>query len=143
MLMKSGLSLRQQGRFTALFPSFVIFLPHGELSREFVLQSFFVHLPKTWEQTKPARFLKTNILWTAKKSSCAKLRPTRKRKQKVKALGIWALSLYVSIPFCPSRCHYCSFVSHSVANAGKLVPKYVELLTRNQKNGRGWQKKSD
>lgn len=39
-----------------------------------------------------------------------------------------SFSLYVSIPFCPSRCRYCSFVSHSIANAGKLVPGYVELL---------------
>ena len=26
-------------------------------------------------------------------------------------------SIYVSIPFCPSRCQYCSFVSHSVEQA--------------------------
>lgn len=41
-------------------------------------------------------------------------------------------SLYVSIPFCPTRCSYCSFVSHSIANsnAKKLVPVYVENLCR-------------
>ncbi len=38
-------------------------------------------------------------------------------------------SLYISIPFCPTRCSYCSFVSHSVENAKGLVPRYVELLT--------------
>lgn len=37
-------------------------------------------------------------------------------------------SLYVSIPFCPSRCSYCSFVSHSIATAGELIPDYVRLL---------------
>ena len=37
-------------------------------------------------------------------------------------------SLYVSIPFCPTRCSYCSFVSHSVAHAKKLIPDYVRLL---------------
>ena len=37
-------------------------------------------------------------------------------------------SLYISIPFCPSRCAYCSFVSHSVAQAGKLIPEYIRLL---------------
>lgn len=37
-------------------------------------------------------------------------------------------SLYVSIPFCPTRCSYCSFVSHSVAQAKKLIPDYVRLL---------------
>lgn len=39
-----------------------------------------------------------------------------------------SFSLYISIPFCPSRCSYCSFVSHSVAAAKKLIPEYVELL---------------
>lgn len=38
-------------------------------------------------------------------------------------------SLYVSIPFCPSRCGYCSFVSHSIAGAGKLLPDYLKLLS--------------
>ncbi len=37
-------------------------------------------------------------------------------------------SLYVSIPFCPTRCSYCSFVSHSIASAKKLIPDYVRLL---------------
>lgn len=39
-------------------------------------------------------------------------------------------SLYVSIPFCPSRCSYCSFVSHSIAQAKKLIPDYVDCLCR-------------
>ena len=37
-------------------------------------------------------------------------------------------SLYISIPFCPSRCSYCSFVSHSVEKAKKLIPEYLEKL---------------
>lgn len=41
-----------------------------------------------------------------------------------------SFSLYVSIPFCPTRCSYCSFVSHSIANsnARKLLPEYLEKL---------------
>ncbi len=41
-----------------------------------------------------------------------------------------SFSLYISIPFCPSRCTYCSFVSHSVDKAKGLIGKYVELLCR-------------
>lgn len=37
-------------------------------------------------------------------------------------------SLYVSIPFCPTRCSYCSFVSHSISQAKKLIPDYIRLL---------------
>ena len=39
-----------------------------------------------------------------------------------------SFSLYVSIPFCPARCSYCSFVSHSIKTAAKLIPDYVRLL---------------
>jgi oxygen-independent coproporphyrinogen-3 oxidase len=41
-----------------------------------------------------------------------------------------AFSLYVGIPFCPSRCSYCSFVSHSVKSpsAKKLMRPYTEKL---------------
>ena len=41
-----------------------------------------------------------------------------------------SFSLYISIPFCPTRCSYCSFVSHSVENAGKLIPDYITLLKK-------------
>lgn len=39
-----------------------------------------------------------------------------------------SFSLYVSIPFCPTRCSYCSFVSHSIENTHKLIDDYVRLL---------------
>lgn len=41
-----------------------------------------------------------------------------------------SFSLYISIPFCPTRCSYCSFVSHAVESktAQKLLPQYAELL---------------
>ena len=39
-----------------------------------------------------------------------------------------SFSLYVSVPFCPTRCDYCSFVSYTVERAKKLLPAYVDLL---------------
>lgn len=39
-----------------------------------------------------------------------------------------SFSLYVSIPFCPSRCSYCSFVSQSVESSIRLIPEYVDRL---------------
>ncbi|MBQ4094295.1 MAG: coproporphyrinogen dehydrogenase HemZ, partial [Oscillospiraceae bacterium] len=39
-------------------------------------------------------------------------------------------SLYVSIPFCPSRCSYCSFVSKSVERDRALVQPYVDALCK-------------
>lgn len=40
------------------------------------------------------------------------------------------ISLYISIPFCPTRCSYCSFVSHSMDSAVKLMPDYIRLLSK-------------
>ena len=39
-------------------------------------------------------------------------------------------SLYVGIPFCPTRCLYCSFTSFSLEAWGKYVDAYVEALCK-------------
>lgn len=41
-----------------------------------------------------------------------------------------AMSLYIGIPFCPTRCRYCSFVSRTVGrDCGKLTP-YLQALEK-------------
>lgn len=40
------------------------------------------------------------------------------------------ISLYIGIPFCPTRCLYCSFVTCGTRQAAKLIPAYVEALCR-------------
>lgn len=40
------------------------------------------------------------------------------------------ISLYVGIPFCPSRCYYCSFVSSTTAQSGHLIEPYLDTLCR-------------
>lgn len=37
-------------------------------------------------------------------------------------------SLYISIPFCPSRCEYCSFVSKTIERERHLLAPYLEKL---------------
>ena len=36
--------------------------------------------------------------------------------------------LYVGVPFCPTRCAYCSFVSQSTEKSMKLIPPFLEAL---------------
>ncbi|MDY5439707.1 MAG: coproporphyrinogen dehydrogenase HemZ [Eubacteriales bacterium] len=38
------------------------------------------------------------------------------------------VDLFVNIPFCPSRCSYCSFVSTDITKQRKYVKDYVKLL---------------
>ncbi len=37
-------------------------------------------------------------------------------------------SLYISIPFCPSRCAYCSFVSYTTPRLLSMIDEYVDAL---------------
>ncbi len=38
------------------------------------------------------------------------------------------VSLYVGIPFCPTRCAYCSFVSRTVGKRTELIEPYLQAL---------------
>ena len=38
------------------------------------------------------------------------------------------IALYVGIPFCPTRCAYCTFVSQSVEKSMKLIPDFLSAL---------------
>ena len=40
------------------------------------------------------------------------------------------ISLYIGIPFCPTRCAYCSFVSRSIGKRTELLEPYLEALHR-------------
>lgn len=40
------------------------------------------------------------------------------------------VSIYVSIPFCPSRCNYCSFISSAAPSKLSILDDYVDELIR-------------
>ena len=43
-------------------------------------------------------------------------------------LGSNPCSLYISIPFCPTKCNYCSFVSCTTPKLLSLIPDYLSAL---------------
>ena len=47
-----------------------------------------------------------------------------------RSLGEHEVSLYVGIPFCPTRCAYCSFVSADVGRALKLIDPFLDTLSK-------------
>ena len=47
------------------------------------------------------------------------------------------ISLYVGIPFCPSRCSYCSFISHDQRAYQKWGDAYLEALIREMEQSQG------
>lgn len=48
----------------------------------------------------------------------------------LKQTGPRDLSLYVGIPFCPTRCSYCSFVSQAITKFSHLVGPYLQALLK-------------
>ncbi len=38
--------------------------------------------------------------------------------------------LYVNIPFCPTRCNYCSFISGGIKECGKYIEPYLTALKK-------------
>jgi oxygen-independent coproporphyrinogen-3 oxidase len=50
-------------------------------------------------------------------------------EQVLESLDLTAVSIYVGIPFCPTRCLYCSFPSHSLEQLGKERSRFVQALT--------------
>ncbi len=51
-------------------------------------------------------------------------------QQKYISIGKRDVSIYISIPFCPSKCSYCSFISISAVNKEKLKQQYINLLVK-------------
>ena len=49
-------------------------------------------------------------------------------KKILSALTPDSCSVYISIPFCPTRCAYCSFVSYATKRLQSLIPEYLERL---------------
>lgn len=45
-------------------------------------------------------------------------------------IGESEIGVYVGIPFCPSRCAYCSFISRATEHNGKFVEPYVDALIK-------------
>ncbi len=84
-------------------------------------------LKELGEQNLVEKYMKTRLLVNSDKIQLCY--HTYLAENKAQALcDSSSVSLYVSIPFCPTRCSYCSFVSHSVEKTAKMVPQYVDLL---------------
>ena len=58
------------------------------------------------------------------------VRTAHATQRAMESLGSKDVCLYVGIPFCPTRCAYCSFVSQSVEKSMALVPEFLQALAR-------------
>lgn len=56
------------------------------------------------------------------------LRVAQNEKYLLSQIGKGSVSIYIGIPFCPTRCLYCSFVSADMRVSGKYMDEFVEKL---------------
>ena len=58
------------------------------------------------------------------------IRVAKNEKLILSDIGKNSVSIYIGIPFCPTRCLYCSFVSTDLKKSGKYTDAFVRLLVK-------------
>ncbi len=122
----------QMGRMVySLFGEYTGFYPKWGVLTGVRPSKLLINTEKNLGREKAYEYFKNDLLVTDKKYNLARTVADYEERI-IKTSKSNSFSLYVSIPFCPSRCSYCSFVSHSVENekAKNLLPQYVELLAK-------------
>ena len=83
-------------------------------------------------KTRVKRTLVSDFMATPKKAGLA-VDVARKEKEIIGRPDPKDCSVYISIPFCPTRCSYCSFVSYTSKRLLSLIPEYVDRLCEDVK----------
>ena len=122
----------QMGRMVySLFGEYTGFYPKWGVLTGVRPSKLLINTEKQMGRVKAEAYFKNDLLVSDEKFNLARI--VADCEEKIIATSKpQSMSLYVSIPFCPSRCSYCSFVSHSVENdkAKNLLPQYVALLEK-------------
>lgn len=101
-------------------------LPWGILTGVRPIKLFSVLAAEDGEEAA-AEYFRDTLLVSEEKTALARQVAANQRAI-ISRSGKRSFSLYVSIPFCPTRCNYCSFVSQSIERAKKLIDEYLPLL---------------
>lgn len=78
------------------------------------------------DQQVQAHFIENLFLSSEKASvlSCV----DHAQKSALSSVSRDSFSVYISVPFCPSRCNYCTFFSNRVDQKKHLIPSYIRSL---------------
>lgn len=74
-------------------------------------------------------YMENEFLVTREKAQLS-LNVAKKEKKLLEKRLENGVSLYIGIPFCPTRCAYCSFISQAIAHNQKFVEPYVDALMK-------------
>lgn len=84
-------------------------------------------LLKGHSKTQTRKLLSSNYMVLPKKASLA-IDVALREHALIGTPDLRDCSVYISIPFCPTRCSYCSFVSYTSKRLLSLIPDYLTLL---------------
>lgn len=76
---------------------------------------------------KTRKILRDEYFLNPQKAALATSVATNEQKL-IKRLDKSSCSLYISIPFCPTRCSYCSFVSYTTPRLLGMIDEYIDAL---------------
>ncbi|MDD6214912.1 MAG: coproporphyrinogen dehydrogenase HemZ [Firmicutes bacterium] len=104
-------------------------LPWGVMSGIRPAKSVRQFFEKGMNDVEVKKMLRTIYDVSEKKCDLALMVAKNERKilEKIKDHSV---SIYIGIPFCPSRCLYCSFVSTDVKVSGKYMDEFCRLLCK-------------
>ena len=104
-------------------------LPWGYITGLRPVKRARFYLDKGYDDETVKRLFVTDHNISAEKTELS-IRTAHNEIRMLKDVGKKTAGLYISIPFCPTRCQYCSFVSYSTPRLLKMLPDYVELLMK-------------
>lgn len=87
------------------------------------------------EITDVVEYLKENYFIEEKRAKL--LASVVENQKEIISYNSQEIDFFVNIPFCPSRCKYCSFISQEIAKV-KTLDNYIEVLVKEIREGKDY-----
>ena len=108
-------------------------LPWGTLTGIRPTKIPYAMLEEGKKEDEISDFMKRTYLMTEEKIGLS-IEVAERERELLKDLDYQnGYSIYIGIPFCPTRCLYCSFPSYPIQNWKKQVDLYLEVLFQEMK----------
>ena len=117
----------KRSMYNVLMKKFNSYVPWGILTGIRPVKIVHTLLDKNLSDEDIRENLKTNYLISDEKIDLA-LNIAKRERKFIYPIDKNKISLYVSIPFCPTRCYYCSFPANPLKQFGHLKREYLDKL---------------
>ena len=117
----------KRSMYNVLMKKFNSYVPWGILTGIRTVKIVHTLLDKNLSDEDIRENLKTNYLISDEKIDLA-LNIAKRERKFIYPIDKNKISLYVSIPFCPTRCYYCSFPANPLKQFGHLKKDYIDKL---------------